>query len=186
MKPAVPRKFPNLAAGQTHTLETIHARCIEEGDCWLWQAGKSNGSPAIRHGKKTVAVRLYIATVLQGKNTTGRLVTMCCDSIDCVAPAHIVTWRRKQLQRFTAKRTGYARKPEYRARQAAARQKNSALDWDKVRAIRASTGSTRDIARQFGERQSTIQSIRAGDSWRETSPWAGLLLPTRKSNGPEI
>lgn len=170
-------RYNPIPQGTAHTLETIKARCIEEGDCWLWQCGTSHGTPAIRHNGTIVYMRRYIVTELQGVVIPARrLVSMCCGTKLCVNPDHIRVYTRAQLQTYTAKRTDYGRDPVRNARIAAKRQAQSPLDWDRVREIRSMEGSDRAIARQLGLNFSTIYEIRRNITWRETcNPWAGLL-----------
>jgi hypothetical protein len=170
------RRFQPIPYGTAHTLETLHERCIEEGECWLWQAGTSHGTPAIRHNGKVVHVRRYIIEELQGiVIPEGRRVSMTCDNKTCINPDHIRVYRPAALLVFTAARTGYALDPLRNARIAARRQEQSALTWEIVRKIRAMEGSDREIARATGYAYSTINNIRSNRSWVETSPWAGLL-----------
>lgn len=169
------RKFKNLKPGQAHTLETIHERTVEEGDCWIWQAGKSHGTPALRHNGKTIQVRTYIFVHLMGRQTNGRMVSMKCDNLDCVNPDHIILVTRTQLQQRTARRTQYGRDPVRNAKIAMAKQKASPLTLERVREIRNMEGTMRSISRQTGICFSVVQRIRNGTSWREAAnPFAGL------------
>jgi len=167
--------FPRLKKGQTHTLETIKERSEEEGDCWLWQAATSGKRPMLRHDGIAINVRTYIAKHLQKRNTSGRLVTMKCENLSCVNPDHIIILTRTQLQLRTVKRTNYASNPARRQRIAAASQRLSKLDWNKVREIRSMEGSSQGIARKLGLWFSTVHSIRNHRSWVEPSPFQGLF-----------
>lgn len=169
-------KFRNLKPGQSYTLATIQERTVEEGDCWLWQAGKSHGAPALRHDGQVVLVRRFITEVLHGKTVPpGRLVSMSCDNLDCVNPDHIGIYTRKQLQQRTAARTQFGSDPVRNLKIARVKQKASSLGWEKVREIRAMEGSIRQIARDLGMHFDTVRRIRQGATWKEASPFAGLL-----------
>lgn len=176
-------KFTNLKPGQVHTMETIKERTIEEGECWIWQAGKSHGTPALRHEGRIIQVRRYIFQYLQGKNSTGRYVTMCCDNLACVNPEHIVAQTRKQLQQRTARRTQYGKSRTRNMKIARAKQEASALTWERVREIRAMEGSSRSVARELGMHFSTVHLIRMGVTWKETTPFTGLLTRTAANEG---
>lgn len=168
-------KFKNLKPGQVHTLDTIRERTVEEGNCWLWLAGTSHGTPALRHDGKIMQVRRYIFTHLLGRETHGRLVSMSCDNLTCVHPDHIVLQTRTQLQQRTAKRTKYGLNPARKAKIAKAKQKQSPLTPERVREIRQMEGSMRSIARQTGIHFSVVRHICNGTSWREaTNPFSGL------------
>ncbi len=171
-------KFKPLNPGQVHTLDTISERCIEEADCWLWQAGKSHGTPALRHDGRVIQVRRYIVEVLQGQAVPkGMLVSCRCESLDCVNPDHIRIFTRSQLQAHTAKRTQYGADPLRSMRLARAKQETSKLDWDTVRAIRAMEGTDKGIARKLGLNFSLVNCIRKHRTWREVNnnPFIGLM-----------
>lgn len=51
------------------------------------------------------------------------------------------------------------------------------LDWEKVRVIRSSSEATRSIARRLGVAQSTIQEVRRGKTWVETTEAPPVNLP---------
>lgn len=169
-------KFKPLPTGAVHTMETITERCEEEGECLIWQAGKSHGTPALRHGDRTVQVRRYIFEVLQGKKVPkGMLISFCCDNIDCVHPEHIRMFTRKQLQARTVKRTQYGANPVRSLRLAKAAQARSDMTWDRVREIRAMDGTDKGIARELELPFSVVNSIRKHRTWKEASPFAALL-----------
>lgn len=171
------RKFKNLEPGQVHTIDTIRERTVEEGECWLWQAGKSHGTPALRHDGKSIQVRRYILEVLQGQPVPKRLlVSSRCENIDCVNPDHIHMFTRSGLQAHTAKRTQYAANPMRNIRLARAKQAASKLTWERVREIRAMDGTDREIARELGLNFSLVNCIRKHKTWREVNnPFFGLM-----------
>jgi hypothetical protein len=169
-------KFKPLPNGSVHTMETITERCEEEGECLIWQAGKSHGTPALRHDGRIMQVRRYIFEVLQGKTVPkGMLISFTCDNIDCVHPEHIRMFTRKQLQARTTKRTQYGANPARSLRLAKAAQARSSITWDQVREIRAMDGTARGIARELGLAFSSVNCIRNHRTWKENSPFAGLL-----------
>lgn len=170
-------KFKPLNPGQVHTLDTITARSVEEGDCLLWQAGTTHGTPALRHDGRVIQVRRYIVEVLQGKTVPkGMLVSTCCENLDCVSPGHIRIFTRAQLQAHTAKRTQFGADPVRRMRLARAKQAASKLTWDDVRAIRAMDGTDKGIARELGLNFSLVNCIRKHRTWRESNnPFIGLM-----------
>jgi hypothetical protein len=103
------------------------------------------------------------------------LISFTCDNIDCVHPKHIRMFTRKQLQAITAERTQYGSDPVRSLRLAKAAQAKSSLTWDQVREIRAMDGTDRGIAREIGLAFSSINCIRNHRTWKENSPFAGLL-----------
>lgn len=163
-----------LQTGEVHTLETIKARMIEEGDCWIWQAAVSHNSPALRHDGRVMYVRRFIAQYLQGKDTEGKYVTHNCGNPMCVNPAHVIVCTRQKLQLLAAQNTRYGESPLRSQRIARAKQAVSSLTWDDVRRIRAMEGTSRAIARELGMNFSRVHKIRMHQSWRETNPFTGL------------
>ena len=168
-------KFPKLKNGEPHTLETIKARCIEEGDCLLWQGGKRDGRPTLQHEGQSKSVRAYIAVHLQKRRLSGRVVTERCGCLDCVNPSHFAYLTPAELGRRTEKRSLHKMTPVYRQKVSAGKQRSSKLDWDKVREIRASSEPTKAIALKMGTSTDNIISIRNHRTWREPSPFYGLF-----------
>ena len=160
-------------------LDLIHAKCIEEGDCWLWQGAMHCGMPVVRHAGKVVNVRRYIAEHLQGLDVAGKLASCKCGNGMCCAPDHVDMITRKQLQRRTSKRTQFHQCPVRNERLALIAREKSPLDQAAVDAIRASDMPSRDIADKIGLAHSTVQHIRSYRSWKNyRSPFAGLMRPT--------
>ncbi|MEN9887222.1 MAG: hypothetical protein RL758_1800 [Pseudomonadota bacterium] len=179
MKPAQQRLtrggFPFMAPHQAHTLETIHARCVEEGDCWIWLSTKCKQAPVLRHERKVWPVRRYVAEVLQGKRARGLFAHTCCGNLDCVAPDHIRLFTRRQLQLVTAERTQYGKSPVRSAKLRRAAQARQGRTPEQVEAIRQAEGSMRQVARDFGVCFDVVRRIRHGDTYRQANnPWSGL------------
>jgi hypothetical protein len=165
-----------LLKGSTrHDLDSIKAKCEIVGDCWHWQGGRSGKTPALRHGDKTVNARRYIFTeLLERKLAPGRMVTMSCGNLDCVAPDHLKQATRQQLQRATAERTKYGADRVRSAKISKAKRARSPYPDELVEQVRAMEGSAKGIARELGLCASTV------NEWRKqrspiNNPWAGLL-----------
>lgn len=170
------KKFPDLKPGQQHTLDTIYERCVEECDCWMWQAGKSHGSPAIRFDGQVIHLRRYILEQLQKKKLKpGIMAHMRCGNLECVNPAHIIQVTRQELQKITADRTQYGLSQTRSMKLAQRKQAVSSLTWDIVRTIRTMEGSHSGISRELGIPLSTVIDIRKHKTWKETSPFLGLI-----------
>ncbi len=169
---------PLKGARGPYTLDMIRDKCEITGECWHWMAGKSGKAPALRHEGKILNVRRYIFTELLGREVTpGRMVTMICESLDCVAPDHLVQNTRRQLQQKTARRTNYGKNPMRSAKLSAAKRAASPYSDEFVEQVRAMEGSAKAIARQLGLCASTV------NEWRKmlvrkpatNNPFAGLL-----------
>jgi hypothetical protein len=159
-----------------HTLEMIKAKCDIVGNCWHWTAGKSGKTPALRHGNRTIAVRRYIFTELLGKMPAkGRMITMSCGHLDCVAPDHLIQHTRRQMQTAAAKRTQYGSDPVRNAKISAAKRKHSPYSEEFVEQVRNMEGTSKGIARELGLQFSTVNSWRKGEVRKANNPFAGLL-----------
>lgn len=175
--------LPLREYGVAHTLETIHARCVEVGDCWEWLGAMSHGRPTIRsEGRKVVSLRAYIAHDIQGiAPEAGKYVTFNCGNPACVNPEHLSSVNRSALMKMTAKRTGYGMRPERRAKLSKkATERYGKLTPEQVNAIRLMDGTIRGIARETGITFDVVRKIRNGTTYRtQGNPWAGLMGATR-------
>lgn len=153
----------------------IRARCIEEGDCWIWQRAFDHTAPAMRppDGRRIVVnVRRFM--LAQQRDMTGLLASNRCGDRRCVAPDHLIAVTRRRLQQLTAERTGYHRHPVRRAKMAAAATARAGIGAEKVAAILASDEPGRVIAQRLGVSLSTVQAWRNGRRFRAGDPFAGL------------
>lgn len=159
------------------TIEDIQARCIEEGDCWIWQGAMSHGTTPIMRldgSRKLVAVRRHIL-MLNGVAVDGKKSYITCDNPKCVNPEHIKAMTGSQMLKRVVATTGYTQSLARNAKIAAGKRKHSPLTPELVEEIRSSPESGHAIARRLGFNQSTVQSIRAHDSWRDySSPYLQL------------
>jgi hypothetical protein len=153
------------------TLEAIHANCIEEGDCWLWQGALSHGTtPTMRitGGKHQASVRRLVLE-LKGVVLGKRKAFPVCGNSACVSPACTKAMTSAEMLTKVAKRSGYAQSPARNAKIAAGKRKHSPITPELVEEIRSSPESGRAIARRLSLSQSTVQAIRIHDSWKDYS-----------------
>lgn len=153
------------------TIEAIHAKCIEEGDCWIWQ-GATDGrdTPVMRlpGSRKLVAVRRFILE-MDGRKLGALRATNTCDVRLCVNPEHAIGWKSSKLIKRAAEASGYARQPSRNAKIAEKKRKASPLTPELVQEIRSSPESGHAIAARLGLAQSSIQAIRAYETWKDYS-----------------
>jgi hypothetical protein len=166
-----------LKGSTRYDLGAIRAKCEIVGDCWHWQGGKSNRTPALRDGEKTVNVRRYIFTELLGRAAQpGRLISMSCGHLDCVAPDHLVQRTRKQMQAEAARRTQYGSSIVRNTKIAMAKRARSPYTDEFIEQVRAMEGSSREIARQLNLHSSTVNQWRKGIVRNPINNlWAGLM-----------
>lgn len=159
------------------TIEAIYARCIEEGDCWLWQGPvDTNDIPIMRitGSRKLHPVRRYILQ-MDGTVLGSLRATNICNVPRCVNPEHARAWTMAKLIKRAADETGYAKQPARNAKIAARKRQLSPISPELIEEIRTSSESGRAIAIRLGYCQSTIQAIRAYDTWKDySSPFFAL------------
>lgn len=160
------------------TLEAIKERCIEEGDCWLWQGALSHGTTPVMRidgDRRLVSVRRHVLE-LKGVKVAGRKAYPSCGNVECVNPEHVMAMTPSQMLTRVAASTGYAEAQTRRAKIAAAKRKLSPITPELVQEIRTSPESGHAIARRLGFCQSTVQAIRAHESWRDyQNPYMQLV-----------
>jgi hypothetical protein len=159
------------------SIEGIYARCIEEGDCWLWQGPvDTNGIPIMRitGSRKLHLVRRHILQ-MDGTVLGSLRATNTCNVTRCVNPEHAIGWPMSKLIKRAAKTTGYASNPARNAKIALKKRELSPITPEQIDEIRSSTESGHAIARRLGFCQATVQAIRAHETWKTySSPFAGL------------
>lgn len=165
-----------LPDGARHTMETIAARCIEEGDCMLWDGAIANPSkPVLQDGRKVVAVRRYIFTELLGKKVKPRhLVSFTCDNDLCVHEDHIDQMTRSEMLKRAVERTQYHLRPDRTAKLQIAARERSQYGADLVDQVRNEEGSYTQIAERLGLKKSFVADVRSQRHWKPTNPFVGL------------
>lgn len=162
--------------GGIRTLQHVHDRCIEEGDCLLWQGTTtSNRYPAATVNAKRVLLSRWV--LKQAGRTFGanQVATATCGNRLCLNPEHL-----EIITRATSVRRSYVnRRHDYPSRLRSAISNGTAkLDWDKVRAIRALPEEQRkpdEIAVRYGISRRAVQDVIKGDSWRELVAGASVF-----------
>jgi len=159
-----------------HTIESLMAKTIEEGECRLWTGYTQKNNPQIMHKKKMVLVRRLILK-LQGK-TVGKTdhASTTCGVCGCVEPTHLIL--RTHSEHASMMGLSSNRKRLARAAKLAdwARKNTAKLTIQIAREIRASDESGPVLAARFGVQRGMISRIRRGQAWREFggNPFAGL------------
>lgn len=152
----------------------ILQRCKVVGRCWLWQGGKQSagygtlGPLAIgRKGSSLLAHRVAYEA-FYGAIPAGLFVCHSCDTRACARPDHLfVGSNADNMQDMLRKgRGGFISHPERMPRGES--HGCARLTRVQVAEIRAAQGiKQRDLAKQYGVTQGTIQKIRAGDRWKD-------------------
>lgn len=160
------------------TLQIIHDRCDEVGDCWLWKdATGAQGYPIIRRRPGGCQLVRRVVVALDGRPAMARQpVASTCGEKLCCNPAHLAPSTIAAVAKKAAANGSFSR-PERAARIAASKRKSDSakLTMEQAREIRASTESGPVLAERYGVNRSLIGGIRRGQAWRDYSnPFAGL------------
>lgn len=127
------------------TLKTIHDRCDEVGECWIWKdAVGKQGYPIVRLRPGGCLLVRRVAVALDGRPAAAR---------------GSFSSRSRAAKIAAGKRSSGAAK----------------LTLEQAREIRASEDTGPVLAERYGVNRSLIGSIRRGVAWRDYSdPFAGL------------
>lgn len=158
-----------------HTLVSLKARTIEEGDCWNWTGYVGNKVPQVSHDGKMISVRRLFRDLLGKPVRKGWFVLPTCGNIECVNPDHSKLLSPKQFTQHMGKKAGGSLSRKVKI-QAYKQRTVGKLTWEQADEIRLSTEPSRQTAAKYGVDKSLICRIRAGKSWiRYNSPFAGLM-----------
>lgn len=156
-----------------YLMDRIRARCVEEGECLLWQGTLAAGcAPSIRHDGDTVSIRRWL-WVQMGKKLTanGGAIKAKCRNPRCVAEGCLIAGKR-------GPDVGRKHRPSTKLKAAALIRARSSLTLADVQEIRLSDAPTRELAERFGKAMNHIQAIRKGTQWNPAldgmTPFVGL------------
>ncbi len=162
-------------SNKPHTVATLLAKCVEEGDCLLWQGRTTRqGVPCCKFEGRNCGVRRALWQLL-GRRTLhpGQVVSTRCGNPLCCNPEHLLATTAADLMR---RRNRQAKGEMLRvARMTATIRSRARLDLDQANQIRASDRPSAELAREVGVSTSMINSIRRGARWRAGSPMGALI-----------
>lgn len=127
----------------------------------------------------------YLGTVIavrrailrdQGFTLGKHVASYSCANALCVCPEHTVRTTRRNIQERATKARGYQQGlPRRKKLAAAARARWAKLTPEKVASILADPRPQRKIAADHNIAQSTVSSIKRGETWKDYgNPWAAL------------
>lgn len=160
------------------TLNDIKARCVEEGECWIWQKATTKaGYPIVKlNGVKLVR---RVVMDIKGVKLKDRqpTVTTCGEKL-CVHPEHVKASNWSSVGKAAAKQGAFSN-PARGAKIAKARRQahDARLTAEQAAEIRQSTESGPVLAARYGINRSRINDIKRGRAWKEygTNPFQGLM-----------
>jgi hypothetical protein len=156
----------------------VQDRCIEEGECWIWQQSANGGRPQMQvpGTRRRTAVRRALWLELRNPDLASKAwVTTKCETPGCVNPEHLCLTTNAKAQKKAGEQGKFSTLAR-RAKVAASKQASvSRLTLEDVVAIRASDEILRVLAERYGVAKNTVWAIRNGTRWRNySSPFAGL------------
>ena len=164
-----------------HTVETLHAMCIEEGDCWNWDGYMANKSPYVNHNGVMQSVRKLLFT-LTGKPSmpNAKYYASTCGNPICVNPDHSTSRSQKLHSKFMGENVNQNSITRRLKLQIKSRSRaTTKLTRELADQIFIDPRPSRAIAKDFDVSRSMVTNIKSGKSWKNLSaaanPWAGLL-----------
>jgi hypothetical protein len=166
-----------------HTINSLKSRTVEEGDCWIWQGYKANGTPQVSHPRpgfssKMYSVRRLMRDLVTGKPTPdGHYVTRCNDAA-CVNPEHVLfrpdDQHMKRIGRTVSTSANITR--SMKLRKYRIRIGHAKLSEQIAQEIRLSNESCATLGERYGVDKSLISKVRRGTAWRVlANPFQGLF-----------
>lgn len=159
-------------------LQLIEGKCRRTVDgCLIWTGYVDpRRGPMVRFGADSspTSVRRLVWSIKRGPLGARKTVRPNCDEPACVEYEHMLLGDRMDKVR------GRSLPQLTRLRIARTHQEaQGKLDWDRVRAIRASDESEAVLAQRYSVSKPTIGQIRRNESWREECGMFTSLIPGR-------
>lgn len=168
--------------GGVRSVEDLRKRCVVDTDtgCWHWKQCFHQGSPRVIMPHPTTGKIVHMrgrraALVLQrGRDLPAGHKAWrrdCCESDDCVNPAHARSGTRLQWSAWARREGVYDTQAKRIAMRRLAEKRTRVLDEAKRREIVESSESTYALAKRYGCSQFAVWRVRAGQDR------TGQLLP---------
>lgn len=170
-------------------LDTVFARCVEEGDCWIWGGPTNNGTPIIgvpascapdrlpRPGYNFlyVSVRRAVFSIDRADAAhigSRYIVPSCCNEL-CVKPAHARAVTTQEMARRMGKKVNIHARSAKCAR--TRRERDGKLSQSQVDRVRSGSESAVALAKEWGVNPSLIYRARRGDVWKNYDSPMGAM-----------
>jgi len=167
-------------------VEHVYARCIEEGDCLLWQGYCApKGVPQMSDGetRRSISARRWLYQQMVGRVPDGKQVCVTCGNRLCLAREHMKPLTQREKMNLAASR-GACSRPDATVNRTLAKRRRAKLTAEQVRSIRrriASGEAYWRIASDVGVCTAHIGQIAVNKRWREVTANASVF--NMRSNG---
>jgi len=135
--------------------------------CWVWTAYRNAGGYGLvgRGGKSYLAHRMAYEELV-GPIPAGLCVLHRCDNPACIRPDHLFLGSRGDNNRDRDRKGRNRMQVAGRWTTRGSDNLRSVLDEEKIRLIRASTKSVKEIAEEFGIGKTTVFDVRNRNTWK--------------------
>lgn len=134
------------------------ARFVDRtGECWLWtRSPRRKWHPRWWNGTRPEGTHVSAYRFAFGEIPPGQYVCHRCDNPRCVRPSHLFLGTPGE-NNADCRRKGRSARGERHGRRK--------LTEERVRALKADAGASKDVAARFGVSVNTVNRIRAGSLW---------------------
>lgn len=154
------------------TLQQIHARCTECGECLLWQGATNGAGHPKLHNK---SARRAVYEMAKGKLPKTMKVGVNCGQAKCLRIAHLETRSVSEISKISNAQPATKLKRQVKTAKSA-RSRLGKITMEIAREWRNSDRPGVELAREADVSPSLVSLVRRGKSWVEHSnPFAGLM-----------
>ena len=158
-------------------LDRVYERCVPDGDCMNWAGAVQSAchSPVMRNGGQAISLRRMLVESKINRPLGPMVATYICGNSKCVRLEHLGAITRSALQQRNDAGMNAVQQSLKSHRIAVKARARAKLNPEIVQQIREADGFQRAIAKRFGISQTTVGSIKRGDTWVDhTNPFLRL------------
>lgn len=172
------KKIEELSPDERAFVESIYAKCTEEGDCLIWEGRlTSSGYPRIWiDGKNLMVRRLLVELKYDRPLASGEIAASKCNDPMCLCWSHIKAMTTAERRAETGADGGYSSHTKG-LRISISHRKTAKLEGgeESAVAIRMDSRASHVVGPDYGISASMVRKIRRGVAWKTIqSPFAGL------------
>lgn len=169
---------------QNELMTRFRPRCVECGDCLVWQGSLSHGkTPVARDREKRVrSIRAMLLEAVGKEISAKYRPSVSCGTEKCIEPSHLIRISASKLGKRSAEQTGYHLDPVRNKRIFESRLHRNKITPELALKIRHAEGAYKDIAEREGVPSDAVAKIKRGERFKEYgNPFAGLFAANDSS-----